>query len=250
MENLSDLPFALETVHGEAAYETLMSLRSQSQQAIPVVLGDDEELERLLEVSAEDERDYAEILAAANDIDVLAWVAEKHESYLAMMAEYGDAEADLDDDEDEADGDADEAEFEAGADDDEGDFMPHLSTLAYDIVSGEAKPRVHIGLIPVAESWQVPAYLKIGDWNECPEAAVHVAFFKYWYEQYGAVVTAISSDTIEFSVTRPPLSIEQARVLARQQYMYCADIVDQGVESEENLAQTLLNADNWFFWWD
>ncbi len=244
MEKLQGLPFAVQTVHGELAYDTLIGLREQHTELTPVVLGDDEEVERLLEMAEEDERDFAQILAAANDINVTTWVEEKHQALQAMLAEFDEADGEFD-----AADDDDEAEFEM-LDDEEAEFMPHLSTLAYDIVSGEAKPRVHLGLIPVAQSWQVPAFLKIGDWNECPEAAVHVAFFKYWYEQYGAVVSAISSDTIEFSVARPPATPEQARILAHQQYMYCADIVDQGVETEENLAQTLLDADNWFFWWD
>ncbi|WP_414650247.1 DUF4253 domain-containing protein, partial [Duganella sp.] len=34
------------------------------------------------------------------------------------------------------------------------------------------------------------------------------------------------------------------------QYLYCADIVDQGTESIEALAATLLNARVWYFWWD
>jgi hypothetical protein len=38
--------------------------------------------------------------------------------------------------------------------------------------------------------------------------------------------------------------------LAQAQYVYCPDIVDQGVESIEALAATLLGDPRWFFWWD
>ncbi len=247
MEQLQELPFTSQVVAGVDAYDTLIALRKQEANQVPVVVGDDEEVERLLEVTAEDERSQQEILTEAEDIDVLEWVEQRFQEYQQMMAEFADEE---DGDADEEIEDADEHEFEFDENDDDAETMPHLSTIAYDIVSGEAKEKVHIALLPISHPWQAPAYLKIGGWNECPDAAVHVAFFKYWFEQYGAVVTAISGDTIEFSVARPPETMEQALILARQQYMYCADIVDQGVETEENLAKTLLNSDNWFFWWD
>ncbi len=70
MEKLQGLPFAVQTVHGELAYDTLIGLREQHTELTPVVLGDDEEVERLLEMAEEDERDFAQILAAANDINV------------------------------------------------------------------------------------------------------------------------------------------------------------------------------------
>lgn len=246
MEQIDTLPFITQVVAGDLAYDTLIALRDQHADLVPVVLGDDEELEALLEVVADEDRSQQDILDQAEQIGVPEWVEARYQEYQALMAEFAD-ELDEEEQDDEL---ATEADFEAEEAADEADLSPRLSTIAYDILSGEAKEKVHIGLLPLTQAWQVPAFLKIGNWNECPDAAVHVAFFKYWYEQYGAVVTAISSDTIEFSVARPPETIEQARILAHQQYMYCADIVDQGVETEENLAHTLLNADNWFFWWD
>jgi hypothetical protein len=39
-------------------------------------------------------------------------------------------------------------------------------------------------------------------------------------------------------------------LLAKEQYAYCADIVEQGVGTIEALAATLLNGHIWFFWWD
>ncbi len=77
-----------------------------------------------------------------------------------------------------------------------------------------------------------------------------MAFFKSWFERYGAVVTAIGPDTVEFSVANPPKTMEEARILAREQFVYCADIVFQGVQSVENLAKVLVNGGNWYFWWD
>jgi hypothetical protein len=41
-----------------------------------------------------------------------------------------------------------------------------------------------------------------------------------------------------------------ADLLAREQYLYCSDIVWQGVGSVSNLSKTLLNSNYWYFWWD
>ncbi len=38
--------------------------------------------------------------------------------------------------------------------------------------------------------------------------------------------------------------------LAREQFLFCSDIVHQGTERLEVLPTALLDADTWFFWWD
>jgi hypothetical protein len=81
-------------------------------------------------------------------------------------------------------------------------------------------------------------------------AAEHAALWRYWQERYGATVACIANDVIEFTVSKPPRTREQALELARQQYVYCADIVHQGVGTVEALAATMMNSSVWYFWWD
>jgi hypothetical protein len=38
--------------------------------------------------------------------------------------------------------------------------------------------------------------------------------------------------------------------LAREQYLYCGDIVDQGTGTLSRLATALMADDWWYFWWD
>jgi len=38
--------------------------------------------------------------------------------------------------------------------------------------------------------------------------------------------------------------------LAKEQFLYCSDIVEQGAGSIRNLASILLNGRAWYFWWD
>jgi len=116
--------------------------------------------------------------------------------------------------------------------------------------TGEPKPWVSLLLLPTPISWLAPAYLRFGDWNECPSPEIHLGLMRAWERQYGAEVVGISGDVVEMTVARPPATRAEAARLAVVQFAYCRDIVDQGVGTVEDLAAALLDAPIWFFWWD
>lgn len=91
---------------------------------------------------------------------------------------------------------------------------------------------------------------KFGGWNECPAPEIQVAICKQWYEQFGAELAVMTGSTVEFSVSRPPQTREAALTLAEEQYIYCPDIVEQGLSSIEALAAAILGSKIWYFWWD
>jgi hypothetical protein len=105
-------------------------------------------------------------------------------------------------------------------------------------------------LCPLQEPWQLPALLKLGGWNACPDAPHHVAGFKYWYERYAAEPAFFSYDTFEFIVNNPPIDNDSALELAIDQYYYCYDLVAQGCGSILELAGNLVDSTVWYFWWD
>lgn len=109
---------------------------------------------------------------------------------------------------------------------------------------------VWLGLLPTRDSCEVAALFNFGEWNDVPEAAVHVAIHRDWRERFGAEIACLTGDIIEMQVARPPMTREAAQALAEEQYDYCPDIVDQGVGSIEALAARLLNGRIWYFWWD
>lgn len=119
-----------------------------------------------------------------------------------------------------------------------------------DLRTGKPLDHVHILLIPTDKSWEVPAYLRWGNWNACPPPEYHVLALKAWHERYGAELVGISGDTMDLHVARPPQSRDAALALAREQYRYCSDIVDQGVGTLAALADGLMGEPWWFFWWD
>ena len=123
-------------------------------------------------------------------------------------------------------------------------------SVPYDWQTHEPYPHIAIGLVPTTVSWQIPAYLRFGDYNACPNPSEHAGVLKRWEEQFGSEVVSMTHDTIELRVAHPPTNREHAIALAYEQFAYCSDIVDQGVGTLDALAATLLNGSVWFFWWD
>lgn len=119
-----------------------------------------------------------------------------------------------------------------------------------DILTNIPFEKCFLGIAQTVESWQVPAYVRFGDWNDCPKPEEHCAVFRYWQEKYGAEIVSLTHDIIECCVANPPQTEEECWELAWQQYAYCPDIVEQGVETVGNLASSLRDSTYWYFWWD
>lgn len=115
--------------------------------------------------------------------------------------------------------------------------------------SGRGTVPVVLAEIPVSSPWEVFAYLPFGGWNDCPANEEHMAVAKYWFEEYGAVPALMTHDVLEYTL---PASVPEDRAmdLALEQFAYCTDIVEQGVETIGRLADGLARSDVWYFWWD
>ena len=116
--------------------------------------------------------------------------------------------------------------------------------------SGKPYPWVWVAKVPTTQPCEVPAWLKLGGWNACPNTEEHVALWRQWQEKYGAEILCVTGDVIEATVARPPEDKEACYVLAREQFAYCDDIVTQGVGTIDALAASLRGSKSWFFWWD
>lgn len=127
---------------------------------------------------------------------------------------------------------------------------PAPLTAHKDLASGRPKPVVFFAKVPTPHAWEIPAYLRAGGWNDCPDAASQVAVLRYWSENHGIEIYACTPDMLECVASRPPQTQPEARALAREQFYFCSDIVHQGTERLSVLAAALLKAENWFFWWD
>jgi len=217
------LPFEVERVPGTAALEKREVLLAE-RRGYPLIAGSPENLEALGE-GDESGGSGAVCVHDATRIDVNDWLTQR----VAADPEYYEEE---------------HGDWPLGV------RPTSTFTGPTDVVSGQPLAEVAILLVPAVESWHVPCVLGYGNWNECPTPAEHSAILKRWQERHGATLVTMTQDTIELVVERPVQSREDALGLAREQYIYCPDIVQQGTETIERLAASLVEATAWFFWWD
>lgn len=109
---------------------------------------------------------------------------------------------------------------------------------------------IKIGLFPTTKCWEIPAWLKYGNWNNCPEAEGHILLWHHWYDQCKAEPVALTVDTLEFRVAQPPTNKHAALQLAYEHFTYCPDRTEEDVRLIASLAALLINTNRWFFWWD
>jgi hypothetical protein len=105
-------------------------------------------------------------------------------------------------------------------------------------------------LVRVEHSYDVPAFLGFGGWNDCPAPELHVAVLREWKNKYGARPACVTGDVLECVVVNRPQTEAEATKLAAEQWIFCDDIVGQGTQSIRKLAMEIWRAPAWFFWWD
>ncbi len=213
------------TVAGRVALDCWRVLLDSTPQSglYPVILGEPDEVEEdLLDLDTGDFSPSA-LIAEASVIDPVEWFKVRVESdpdyYTPLRSE----------------------DVEIGE-------VPDIYTVVCDFESGEPMVEVVLALLPTRHSWEVPAWLGFGGWNDCPDPVEHIAILKRWYDLYGALVTTLSRDTLEMTVKKPPklLPLE----LATEHFIYCPDLVLQDTGSLDALAAYLQNRHIWHFWWD
>ncbi len=105
-------------------------------------------------------------------------------------------------------------------------------------------------LLRVEHSYEVPAYLGFGGWNDCPAAELQVAVLREWGSEYHTRPACITGDVLECVVINRPQTEAEAMKLAAEQWIFCEDIVSQGTQSVRKLAMEIWRSPTWFFWWD
>ena len=217
--------FEIASCAGAQALAQLEKLRQQGVRGgfIAILLGDKESVEILSE--NREETTTANSLKSAKKVDVEEWLQEQvgndPETFETDAGDWPDQTPDA------------------------GEISAHL-----DVLSRKPKKLVYLAKIPTPRNWEAPAYVGMGGWNACPEDAVLTAFAKRWHDRYGAEIVSITHSVIEFTVANPPTSRKAALELAKEQYVFCPDIVEQGVGNVSALAATLLKSHYWYFWWD
>ena len=187
-EALANFPFEIVETRGEDALAKWQALKTAGR-GVPVVVGDlDGVLEPFSPGYAETLKPVQETLAAAGVIsfpqDLAQMRHDRNVATLEMLRKMGDS-VDLDDE-----------AFQV-REPPLGEWPPSPSgspglSVAYDILTGQPLPKVHIVLVQTDDPPTVPAHLHWGDWNACPAPAYHVAALRHWREHYGAELVGLN----------------------------------------------------------
>jgi hypothetical protein len=227
-DSLPEFPFPLVALAGASAEAEWRKLNSlwRKEGASAVLIGDMKEVSELAEAMKFTEQTAQDLLTSARDQSASVFFEERSK-------EYGE----------------DNGQVEEGTWPEETVLGVELSAHL-EVLSRRPKPKVFIARIPTDKSWEIPAYLKFGGWNDCPAPENQVAVLKYWASKYGLEIYAITGDVMECTVARPPETKEAAMSLAHEHFLFCTDIVHQGTESLSVLGAMLKDSGAWYFWWD
>ncbi|MCO6044027.1 DUF4253 domain-containing protein [Aeoliella sp. ICT_H6.2] len=194
----------------------------------PFLIGDSDDLTRLQLVGDFENRSPGEIIHSSAAVDLSLWMARRQEE--EELYDFDPAKV--------------LGTWPASR------VVRDSITVHRDDLTNKAKPRVQMGLATIDQPWHLPAVLRFGNWNDCPDAVVHCAFLQHWQREFGAEIACASSHTLECIVSRPPLDQDAALHLAWEQFWYCENIVHEEYQTISNLAAALLGANYWYFWWD
>jgi hypothetical protein len=228
----------LTTPGGKQAIEIWQRIRFAAEPIghWPVVLGEPFEATNRKEVLRNSSESASDILTEAAKLDGAEVLKTRDESWRQELAELNECDPEV---------------FLAKVGIWPNEAKPSTAlTIPYNMSTRKAHPQVAMALVPTTRPWEVFAHLKFGAWNECPTPAEHVAIAQRWNRLYGAEVFGVTQDVVEMTVSRPPADRDMALALAREQYIYCIDIVEQGTGTLAKLAARRLNGKAWYFWWD
>jgi hypothetical protein len=221
---IAGLPFDVVMAPGHEAVRTREALLARPG-ITPVILGDEDDVARLVDGMWQPGPPAPEIVAEAARVDLAAWRAGRRESHPDQFepppGTWPDAEP-----------------------------PPRELSVPVHMLTRRPKEQVCIALFETPRPWEVPAQVRYGGWQLCPTADVHVAQHAVWHERWGACIACMSADVIECTVLRPPATRPDALDLAREQLLYCPDLVNKGTHTLEALAAALVEARTWYFWWD
>jgi hypothetical protein len=111
----------------------------------------------------------------------------------------------------------------------------------------EERPGVELVIGPGTSSLDALRLARTDGVNHDLGTEAIVRQIRAWDSQYGVDVWHAEMDTAEFVLARAP---QDALAFAKELYAFCPDIVDQGVESVEELARQLRKSRDVFLWWD
>ncbi|MCC3650620.1 DUF4253 domain-containing protein [Streptomyces sp. S07_1.15] len=115
------------------------------------------------------------------------------------------------------------------------------------------RPQARLGLVVAASGaealtaagWSGPA-------NYDNDTAKFSAVIRDWEHRFGACVVAVGFSTLHLSVAAPPMTQQDALLVAAEHFAFCPDNIWQGTRpyTLAAYAEQMTGVHNWDFWWD
>jgi hypothetical protein len=127
-----------------------------------------------------------------------------------------------------------------------GEGRPERDEAAARMVPEVMNDIAALGLVECERPADVPSAIGWTGAVNVHDSAVLTSILRAWEDRYDARLVGLGFDTMYLAVHRLPLDRDRA---AAELYMFCPDIVEQGADSVEALAEG-LDQPVWPFWWD
>jgi len=121
----------------------------------------------------------------------------------------------------------------------------------------DALPAAHVGLVPAARPADVPAVVGWTTFDDpsYPDDirnAVWIgAVLCSWADRFGARLLRVGPGAeITLLVDRPPRTTDAAARIAAEHCAFCDECAGLGLRTVPQVAQAILDAPTWTFWWD
>jgi hypothetical protein len=110
-------------------------------------------------------------------------------------------------------------------------------------------PAARIGLVRAVRPADV---LPLIGWtpSDQSDALPVAAVVRSWEDRFGARLLMVGFAEISLLVSRPPRSIEHARRIAAEHFVFCDECAGRGLSNVPRIAASLLETPIWTFWWD
>jgi hypothetical protein len=108
---------------------------------------------------------------------------------------------------------------------------------------------VWLALVPTDAAWKAVAWMPLltQTGEATPSLAQLTAVSRRWEERFGARVMVVRPATVEWVVSRPPASTEEAIAAAQEHFTFTPEADDSDVLEER--AEQLMH-EFWYAWWD
>jgi hypothetical protein len=221
-------PFDFVEVPGCDAETTLASLRQTIMDRTPILFGSAHNFGLTIERMEDEGVEPADIIAALAHFDLDAWFTERVGEVQIWQEDLGKVVP------------------PRGPWPRTSRPIMNLQTPREDVFE-DFYETVLIGLVPTAHTFEVPAFVGFGGWDDSPDTIVHLALAREWEARFGAMIAAITHEAIEFLVARPPTTRDDAERLALEHFHYSRAAIPGTLQEA---AINLIGAKAWRFSWD